>query len=359
MSFKLRIYSGLHAGAEVRLEQGRVVIGADPAQADLVLMDTGIAAIHLVLMVEPGGVRLLEWAESEVPEQEGVAMLPGSDLQAFSAQRCGPLRWAFCAQDQVLPDRLPADGPCQPSRRSGSVTWMFVPGSGLLGLLVLLAWLLASGSVVPDVQALEDPQQALQQFLREQQLPALNSQRLADGAGDLISGYLPRNDQYLNLQRYLELRGTAFRLEVWTLEALRNNADAALVRLGHGHLHSLDGQRPGWLSLAGDRPAEPLQIRQLEQQLMAEVPGLLGLDPQPKLIEPAQAAPAAKLDFPIRAVALGRVPYVTLRDNRRYPVGGMTPSGISVQAIDAQAITLRKGGRYYVINLKDGPVNDG
>ena len=63
MAWKIRFYSGLNQGAEVSLGEGRVALGSDPLQADLVLLDEGIAAVHLVLEVDAQGVRLLEWAE--------------------------------------------------------------------------------------------------------------------------------------------------------------------------------------------------------------------------------------------------------------------------------------------------------
>lgn len=69
MSWKIRFYSGLNQGVEVPLAEGRVVIGSDPLQADLVLVDEGIAPVHLVLDVDPQGVRLLEWAEGNQPLQ--------------------------------------------------------------------------------------------------------------------------------------------------------------------------------------------------------------------------------------------------------------------------------------------------
>lgn len=300
MTWKLRVYSGLSKGAEVSLEAGRVVIGADPAQADLVLMDAGIAAVHLVLMVGPDGVRLLEWAASESPTQAGVAVGADTGLQARAVQRCGPLCWAFCAQGDVFAEQL-----LEPAARRGTRGgWFMVPGAGLLLLLVLLSRLL-----IPEAEA-----QATRPALDPPVEPAS----------------LPANQARTRLAQLLR---------EWQLEdalTLEERADALVLR------GALDDQ-------------QHQDYRNLQRQFRQA----FGERPLLKLIDEARAPQPGRLDLPVRAVSLGRVPYVTLTDNRRYPVGALMPSGVRVLAIDAQAITLRKGGRNYLVKLKERPSDDG
>ncbi|MGG7595991.1 hypothetical protein LOY42_09460 [Pseudomonas sp. B21-023] len=300
MTWKLRVYSGLNAGAEVSLAPGRVVIGADPVQADLVLVDAGIAAIHLVLMVGPGGVRLLEWGASEPPTQAGVTLAADVELQALAIQRCGPLCWAFCTEGEVFAERLPESIP-RPGLRAG---WFMVPGAGVLLLLALLTRLLS---------------------------PEAEAQGKADTADPQVMPHsLPVPQARTRLAQLLR---------EWRLEdalTLEDRGDTLVLR---GALH--DRQHQDFLNLQ----------RQF-RKAFAEHPLL-------KLVDEGRAAVPGKLDFPVRAVSLGRVPYVTLTDNRRYPVGALMPSGIRILAIDGQAITLRKGGQDYSINLKERPINDG
>jgi len=300
MSWKLRVYSGLNAGAEVSLATGRVVIGADPAQADLVLVDAGIAAIQLVLMVEPGGVRLLEWGATEPPTQAGVTVAADVELQALTIQRCGPLCWAFCAEGEVFAERLPESLP-GPGLRAG---WFMIPGGGLLLLLALLSRLL-----IPEAEA---------------------QGKAVTADSEVVSHSLPVSQARTRLAQLLR---------EWRLEdalTLEDRGDTLVLRgalQGRQHQHFLKLQR---------------QFR----QAFGEYPLL-------KLVDEGRAPVPGKLDFPLRAVSLGRVPYVTLTDNRRYPVGALMSSGIRILAIDGQAITLRKGGRNYSINLKERPVDDG
>jgi type III secretion protein D len=300
MTWKLRIYSGLNAGAEVSLAHGRVVIGADPAQADLVLMDTGIASIHLVLMVESGGVRLLEWGSIEPPTQAGREVAADAELQALAIQCCGPLRWAFCNQHEVFVER-----PCTLAEKPGLWRgWFMVPAAGLLVLLVVLTRLLipetgAQGTptaVVVPVEPSPRPQgQArtrLAQLLREWRL------------GDTLS-VVDQGDT-------LVLRGA----------------------LGERQLQDYQNLQRQYREAFGDHPSL-------------------------RLIDEGRAPAPGKLDFPVRGVSLGRLPFVTLTDNHRYPVGALMPSGMRILAIDDQAITLSKGGRDYVINLKEKSADDG
>lgn len=62
MSWKIRFYRGLNKSIEVNLAEGRLAIGSDPLQADIVLVDEDVAPAHLILEVEPDSIRLLEWA---------------------------------------------------------------------------------------------------------------------------------------------------------------------------------------------------------------------------------------------------------------------------------------------------------
>jgi len=299
MTWKLRIYSGLNAGAEVSLMSGRVLIGADPALADLVLVDTGIAAVHLVLMVEPHGVRLLEWGSAEPPTQDGREVAADVELQALAIQGCGPLRWAFGNQDEVFSERLVVQAPAPWIGRG----WFMVPGAGLILLLVLLTRLL-----VPEAEAQDTP------------------------AAVIAPVEQPAQPQEQARTRLAQL------LRDWRLEDALSVSD-------QGHALVLRGA---------------LRERQLQdyQNLQRQYREAFGDYPSLRLVDEGRA-PSAKLDFPVRGVSLGRLPYVTLTDNRRYPVGALMPSGIRILAIDGQAITLSKGGRDYVINLKERPADDG
>ena len=108
MSWKCRVYRGLNRGVEVPLTEGRLVIGADPLKADLVLVDEGMAAEHLVLLVSGEGITLQAWADGITPTQDGVALTAGETLRAGTRLEAGPLLWSFCDNSRSLPEQLEA-----------------------------------------------------------------------------------------------------------------------------------------------------------------------------------------------------------------------------------------------------------
>lgn len=124
-----------------------MALGSDPLQADLVLLDEGIAAVHLVLEVDAQGVRLLEWAEGCEPRQDGQAQVAGAILQALAGQTCGPLRWAFCDPQRSFPERFPeVEAQTAPVRRKPSAR---AGGAWLLGISLALALCLLGMLVEP------------------------------------------------------------------------------------------------------------------------------------------------------------------------------------------------------------------
>lgn len=60
----------------------------------------------------------------------------------------------------------------------------------------------------------------------------------------------------------------------------------------------------------------------------------------------------------MRSVSFGRVPYVVLADNQRYPVGGATSSGVRVLAIRPDAVVVSKGKQQYIVKLKGAERHD-
>ncbi|MGL5994643.1 MAG: FHA domain-containing protein, partial [Aeromonas sobria] len=106
MSWKCRVYRGLNRGVEVPLPEGRLVIGSDPLKADLVLVDEGMAAEHLVLLISAEGITLQAWADGITPTQDGVALTAGDPLRAGTRLEAGPLLWSFCDSSRLLPEQF-------------------------------------------------------------------------------------------------------------------------------------------------------------------------------------------------------------------------------------------------------------
>ena len=424
MSWKIRFYSGLNQAVDVPLDEGRVLIGADPLLADLVLVDDGIAGIHLVLEVDAKGVRLMEWAGEHEPLQAGVPVVQGQVLSPLSVQECGPLLWAYCARDREFPVQLSGPGD-RPEQRRGATFKERWGARMLMAFSVLLVALV--GSVVSDpwvsgqkAIALEDPEQSVRAFLRERQWLQVTVEP-HEGGVLALHGYVEDNPSRLALQQYLERSRLGYRLEVRSMEDIRQAADLIVHRLGFRQVHSRNGEHPGWIRLTGELERENAAWAQVESLLKTDVPGLLGVENQARLagaprqrleqllqdaglaraltlrdlserielrgglnesqlqkfsevqrefrrefgarptlelINRVERGPGEKLEFSVRSVSFGRVPYVVLNDNHKYPVGALTPQGVRVLAIEQGQIVVSKGKQQFTINLKGGVFDD-
>lgn len=423
MTWKILFCSGLNQGVEVPLPEGRVVIGSDPAQADLVMVDAGIGAIQLILEVSALRVSIVHWAEDTVATQGGEPVVAGADLQAFLAQGCGPLRWMFCAQGQQFDQALPAR-PAAPRKSPSGRALRWLPGIVAVGCVVLalaLLPLIKPWAAAPQPGDPQAQQYAVHAYLVQQQLADVVIAAPQPGVGLLLSGYVQHNDQRVALQQFLQATGAPFQLAVRAQEDIRNDVDFILPRLGYKDAHSADGNQAGWVRLVGEGVQDPTRWQQTLQTLKNDVQGLRGVEPAVEagptplqklqqlldiagltsrltvkasnsqidvsgaLDERQQDAfkevqrqynaaftlpptlnlqntwspkKQAAVQFPIKAVSIGRVPYVILTDNRRYPVGGLTPTGLQVVGIHSNRVVLSRQGQQFIINLRGDASDD-
>lgn len=418
MSWKCRVYRGLNRGVEVPLQEGRLVIGADPLLADLVLVDEGMAPEHLVLLVSAEGITLQAWADGITPTQDGVALTAGDPLRAGTRLEAGPLLWSFCDSSRSLPEQLDAQALVVPPSRSplrratGADVWM---GALCLSLVVAVILLLGTGWWYgADENESARTEQALKRFLAA---PNYRQVVLNNSDPELwqLSGYVDENSARLALQQYLDSNGFSYRLELRTMEDLRQGAGFILQKLGYEQLQIRNGKEPGWIKLSGEIRGQDGKWSSIESLLKQEVPGLLGVENQVQiagayrkrldallqeqglagllrtreagdrlelsgqlderqlalfqqvqqqfrrefgaypaldLINQTRTPRQDELEFDVRSVSFGRVPYVILADNQRYPVGGATTSGVRVLAIRRDAVVVSKGRQQYIVKLK-------
>ncbi|OZY53021.1 type III secretion system inner membrane ring subunit SctD [Pseudomonas lundensis] len=418
MGWKIRFYSGLNQGAEVPLSAGRVVIGSDPLSADLVLVDDGIAAMHLLLEVDPQGVRLLEWDAACEPTQDGLPVQPGTVLHALAMQQCGPLSWAYCAQERAFAPLQPAIGraqerraPRHPAHWSGRV----MAGLSVVLVVLLIGLMSDPWSSVNRSTADEDPLLGLQTFLSDKPYQHVQIEAPQADGGVLLTGYLDDNRSRLLLTQYLEKSGLSYRLELRSMEEVRQGVDFILQKFGYSRVRSTPSSKAGWIMLEGELAEQDDHWANIDTLLMADVPGLMGVEnrvrlagshikrleqllsdahltsalsyrdhserielrgqlderqlndfaqlqrtfrrefgasPTLELINRSRRGSAEELAFVVRGVSLGKVPYVVLNDSQKYPVNASTPNGVRVLSITDEAIVVSRGKQQFIIHLK-------
>ena len=382
------------------------------------LVDEGMAAEHLVLLVSAEGITLQAWADGITPTQDGVALTVGGPLRAGARLEAGPLLWSFCDSSRSLPEQLDAQALVVPPSRSplrratGADVWM---GALCLSLVVAVILLLGTGWWYgADENESARTEQALKRFLAA---PNYRQVVLNNSDPELwqLSGYVDENSARLALQQYLDSNGFSYRLELRTMEDLRQGAGFILQKLGYEQLQIRNGKEPGWIKLSGEIRGQDGKWSSIESLLKQEVPGLLGVENQVQiagayrkrldallqeqglagllrtreagdrlelsgqlderqlalfqqvqqqfrrefgaypaldLINQTRTPRQDELEFDVRSVSFGRVPYVILADNQRYPVGGATTSGVRVLAIRRDAVVVSKGRQQYIVKLK-------
>ncbi len=415
MSWKIRFYSGLNQGVEISLEPGPTVLGSDPLVADWVLIDEGIAAAHLTIDVSENAVILASFADNITPFQNGSPLIPGSTLQPLSCQIAGPLIWTFCATEDAFPEQLVhkrTDTTGTAVRNKPKVLGYTLAGFSLL-LLLITAGLL-SENVWRGRNGDDSAAEAaiIASFLKAQRFnqieidPQLNSGVLR------LHGYLEDDKSRMLLQRFLEREKLPFLLDIRTQEEIKQQVDFIIQKFGYEHVIASNTAKAGWILLSGQVNKEDDNWRQIETVLKRDVPGLLGIENQARVtgehlvrlqqlleryslkehlkyqemgerievhgqLNDAQnarfallqtefnrdfggnhllelIAPANKkaLVFTVKAVSIGKVPYVVLTDNRKYTVGSTTPEGVKIVAIQRDRIVLLRDKQQYLVNIK-------
>lgn len=89
----IKIYSGVHLGAEISLKEGTWVFGRDDS-ADIILSDEGIAPRHIALTFSAGGIMRFEVLDGAVVMASGDAPTGGM-LPAAALWRLGPVLMAW------------------------------------------------------------------------------------------------------------------------------------------------------------------------------------------------------------------------------------------------------------------------
>ena len=105
----------------------------------------------------------------------------------------------------------------------------------------------------------------------------------------------------------------------------------------------------GRIEVSGQLDSAQLAKFQLAQQQFKRE---FGSHPVLELVNQERIPRQDELEFEVRSVSFGRIPYVTLADNQRYPIGGATANGVRVLAIRPDAVVVSKGKQQYIVKLK-------
>ncbi|ABC30002.1 putative type III export protein YscD [Hahella chejuensis KCTC 2396] len=296
----IKLLSGPHAGAEMRLENRAYRVGAAD-DCDIVLHDKLLPDLAFSLIVEFGVVRLQRDVESIALTHVGREI---EDLEIaiepYGVYSLGLLHFCFGPADAAWPDiplptlhhtaesnasNLPAatesehsndpvnkrqdSGRRGLSRRSKLMLPVFL--CFIAGGVIFNSRFLDAGVIQP--QASLDLAGIVAQDWRFEGL-AVNPQTQSNGANKwLISGYVDTAAQAADLKQRLQALNAPFELDLRVMENVKRSTETLLQQFQLSHLAVSLGAQPGELVISGIETNLDNWLRQKEL-LLADIPGL-------------------------------------------------------------------------------------
>ncbi|WLQ16241.1 type III secretion system inner membrane ring subunit SctD [Hahella aquimaris] len=301
----IKLLSGPHAGAEMRLENRTYRVGSAD-DCDIVLHDKLLPDLAFTLCVGMDGVRLQREGENET----SVTLLcegresddPDLLTDAYSVYSLGMLHFCFGPAHQRWPDislptpyhagetnpsNLPAaaesehsqdamgkrqeSGRSGLSRRSRLMLNLPVFMCFIIGGVIFNSRFLDAGVIPPEASL--DLAGIVAHDWRFEGL-AVNPQTQTNGANKwLISGYVDTAAQAADLKRRLQALNALFELDIRVMESVKRSTETLLQQFQLSHLTVSLGDQPGELVISGVEANLDNWLRQKEL-LLADIPGL-------------------------------------------------------------------------------------
>ncbi|KRE94451.1 hypothetical protein ASG87_17775 [Frateuria sp. Soil773] len=356
VQLSLRVFSGVHAGAEVRLPQRGILMIGQADDCDLILADPAIAAHHCVLTAV-GDQVLLRAMEGTVETDDGsIAVGENISLEHFALVRLGDVQFAvgphWSAQWQHVADSA-GDGVAaltekqMAGRRRGVLA--------VVGLLLLVAALVLFGSwqvthpvALPERNVAQQLEQ-VRGILKQMSLFHVSA---TSGAGDrlLVRGVVGNAAQLPQLKQRLGAAGLITELSVRDWPSVASQVRDIFAMHGYTvESHLLD---TGGIEVTGHF-GDPAHAEKVKREVLgsADMQNLntdaLGLSMALKNVdegkpEPPKADPGKR----IRRVISGDEPYLVTADQSRYYPGNPLPQGgvfLSVDERDDVLVRLPDG----------------
>lgn len=345
----LRVLSGVHAGAERKLQESSFLMIGSSDDCDLIFSDAGVAAHHCIV-TRNGEDLAVRAVDAEVRIDDRV-LHPGDpqEIKPFSLLRIGGAcfalgphwsdRWqTLLSQIEPTPR---AEAGEQPPRQRGNRIATLVVAMALMGASVGALMLAQNNAKPPPAPPAAQPRDGeLRAVIGELGYKGLSV--ISSGNEQMIvSGYVERTEDVANLHERLIQRGIKAELEVKSgpqieadvSESFRLSGLPVKAKWMGQALVEVQGRFGDGVEL--DKVLRSRTIQELNKNLGLKVKPV-NLDPE----QPKQVVPDSKR---IKDVFDGADPYLKAADGSTYFKDAKLPSGNVFIGIENGEILVRDG----------------
>lgn len=347
--FRLKLLTGLHAGAERECHEGDMLIVGGHADCDVILADADVAERHCVIGFTQSSLVVRPIATGVQTASMPLARGQTHAVPLFQPVQLGSVELiAGPADDPVWSERYSGLTPPPVRRLLQPGTRLPMAAMALAAIALCTAIALSASTREPEVEQ-PSPRKSLTLVLDELRLDETS---LLPGSGQSlqITGTVP-DDAARD-----ELRRRAAAIDPGALVSVRVGADIANDVREALRLEGIRAQTEyvgaGQVLVTGHFPDEERVESILKSRLVLEIPGLVGIDTDNLTDSPVAETPVDVEPFKPYSIVPDPEPYVIgPPDDSRYYVGATIPSLGKLVDIDGQTLYIDTGFTTKVLRL--------
>lgn len=342
----LEVVSGAQAGADIDISGDTDLTIGSEYENDIVLRDKLASEAVRLRLQRRRGSRRIQLIEGQA-SIAGVELSAGvwRKLVAGSTVSFGDVSFMIKSQEVAHNESLdkPVSTKSEIAGKRSIAMVSMVVGAILLGGLSLQDYWQADASQLPITVPLE---QHFEKLGFNNLIVGENTQQ-----NTLVTGRVESRDELQALQKLVSTEYSDASLDVQVdvefidgiEDIYRNHGAAAEVSvLGQGHAR------------VRSEGVDEKVLASIESALQADLPALLKLETENIPLEPepdVQEKSAIDPDKEVEAIVGGDVPYVVTRDQARYFVGSVLPSGHTIKSISGGTIVTMREGKESILNF--------
>ena len=353
------IDGGLHRGASAVFHAGKSVVLGSESDSDLVLVDAGVCPKHCRLTANGSGIDCIAIS--------GDVLVAGDCLSSGERRALGARGALEIGNASLVVELLHVSGAPQARKKNEKVSmrWRSPVTFALVMILGVCGISITNGSFIASAADASDSTAATVRRWVELNAPKESELRvdLLDSGGVVLTGYVQNMTDLAQTKAAIAQQSKDARVAITAVSQMRDSLNR-LIRLESLVCEPL---YQGLGQFECEKPVESDVAAEALQHLVAQVPGVLGL--QTKVVAPpvqnpptktaSVERPAVKPDEPVDLSALPKTLQVFISDRERVVFdmqGNRWRKGdligkFKVARIDLNEVEFVGGGQYLTLHI--------